>query len=142
MGFPGFESALSRLGLAATPRELAARSAVLLLGLLVQTLRWERGRFTFYPPVFYLGGLMFGLVSPMAAAFSFVMVWAFSAALVQPAAFLTVQGIFVAGFSLFFPGNGLLVGSVAGSLCFLPVLLSVLGGRPLQLLSPRPSHPA
>lgn len=139
-GFPGFESALSRFGFAPSTRELVVRGAVLLVGLLIQTVRWERGRLTFYPPVFYVGGIMFGLVSPLAALFAFILAWAVSPLLSPPAAFLTVHAGLVLVFSQVFAGGGLLPALVGASLGFLPVLLSLLAGKPLQLLSPRPAR--
>src|SRR5262245_25018286 len=44
------------------------RASILLFGLLVQTLRFERGKISFSPPVFYLAGLSVGLCDIRGAA--------------------------------------------------------------------------
>jgi len=121
---------------AGAPRSVAAqvlgvRAAILLIGLLIQTVRYERKRLTFFPPIFYLGGLSIALCDVRGAAFAFMLIWVINAALPSPMAFLTVYALLLVTFGHFFAWAGDILAVYAGILCFTPVLLSLLGRRPL-----------
>ena len=114
---------------------LAIRGFILLVGLLIQTVQQRRQRVTFYPPIFYLAGLSFGLCDVRAAAFALVLIWAINPALPNAHAFLTVYALLLFIFGHFFAAQRDLRAPLAGVLCFLPVLLSLLANRPLLILT-------
>lgn len=116
---------------------LALKIAILLAGLLIQTVRYERERLLFFAPIFFLFGLSFGLCGIKGALFAFAMIWAVNPMLKNPQGFLTVYAIVMAVFGAFFLGWGNKLPLVAFVLCFLPVLLSLLAQRPLVLFSRR-----
>jgi hypothetical protein len=118
---------------------LAVRSTILIVGLLLQTLRLERGRVTFYPPIFYLAGLSLGLSKPLGAGFAFAMIWAVNPAIGNAQAFLSVYALVLVLFGYLF-GGGLVLPAFAGFLAFLPVLLSLLSKRPLVVLTRKGTH--
>lgn len=115
--------------------------AIFLAGLLIQTVRIERQRVTFFAPIFYLAGLSIGLCGLTAGLFAFVLVWAFSPAMGNAQAFLTVYAGLIVVFAYFFGRGGNLSALYAGGLCFLPVLLSLLGKRPLLVPARKGSRP-
>ncbi len=121
---------------------LGLRSLILLVGLLIQTVRYEKNHLTFYPPIFYLAGLSVGLVDPWAALFAFALIWAFNAMFGNAQAFLTLYAILVVVFGHYFAGKGDLSALYAGILCFLPVLLSLMANRPLVVFSRKGTHKA
>lgn len=83
---------------------LIVRAAILLAGLLAQTVRMEHRRVTFYPPVFYLAALTFVLCGWKVAAFAFVLIWTFNAGLGNAQAFLSVYALLIAVFGFLFVG--------------------------------------
>ncbi len=119
---------------------LALRMGVLLVGVVIQTLRIERGRVTFYPPVFYLAGLSLGLSHLTGAVFAFAMIWALNPAIGSATGFLTMYAVLLIAFGQLFAGGRDLSAIYAGGLCFLPVLLSLLSRRPLVMLSRKTSR--
>jgi hypothetical protein len=119
---------------------IAVKGLILLVGLLVQTIRYERSRLTFYPPIFYLAGLSVPLCEPAAAGFAFVAVWALNPAFGSAQAFLTVYAALMVAFGQYFAGLGDKTAIFAGLLCFLPVLLSLLANRPLIIMARKAQH--
>ena len=111
------------------------RALVLLAGLLVQTIRYERGRLRFYPPVFYLAGVSVGLCDIRGAAFAFALVWTCNPMFGNAQGFLTLYAVFMVGFGYLFAGGGNLSAALAGLLAFLPVVLSLLTNKPLTVLA-------
>lgn len=111
----------------------------LLAGLLIQTIRWEKQRLSFYPPIFYVAGLSAGLCDVRGAAFAFVLIWAMSPSLPNARGFLSVYALLLIVFGRFFGGAGVQLLLVAAGLAFLPVLLSLLAKRPLTVFS-RKTH--
>lgn len=118
---------------------LGIQAAVLFTGLLIQAVRREQGRLTFFAPVFYIAGAAVGLVGIWAALFAFVLVWGVNPMLANAVAFLTVQGISLVGFGFLLKGIGALRPVLAGLLCLTPVLLSLLLRRPLVVFTRRAS---
>lgn len=114
---------------------LAIQFAVVLIGLLIQTARKERGRGTFFAPVFYLAGLAVGLCGGWAAIFAFILVWAVNPMLGNTAAFLMVQGLTLLAFGFLMRGVGNVQPLLACLLCLTPALLSMLLRRPLVVFS-------
>lgn len=120
---------------------MAFRAIILLVGLLVQTMRWENNRITFYPPIFYLAGLSVGLCDIRGAMFAFGLIWAVSPLLSNSSWFLAVYAVFLVVFGHFF-GGGDIWALYAGGLSFLPVVLSLLARRPLAIFTRRGSRTA
>lgn len=119
---------------------LALRALILLIGLLMQTVRYDKRKVTFYPAIFFIAGLSVGLCDPSAAAFAFAMVWAINAMFGNAQAFLAVYALLIVGFgSLFASRLGLTV-ILAGFLALLPVLLSLMANRPLVVFSRKGTH--
>lgn len=115
--------------------------ALLLLGVLIQTFRFE-GRTRLFPPIFYFSGLSFAFGGVYVGAFALILIWAVNLVLPSPLAFLSLYALLVAVFGCVFDGFGLtpLFGAF---LIFLPVLLSLLMRRPLVLFTKKvkPSGP-
>ena len=68
---------------------IGLRALILLIGLLVQTVRFENNHLTFYPPIFYLAGLTVALSGYRAAGFAFVLIWAMSGSTFVETSFVT-----------------------------------------------------
>ncbi len=119
---------------------IVIRSLILLIGLLLQTARYEKKKLTFYPPIFFIAGLTFGLCSPWAALFAFALIWAVHALFSSAQGFLTIYAFFIAGFGHLLARRGDLSVTYAGLLCFTPVLLSLLSNRPLVIFSRKGTH--
>ena len=118
-----------------------ATAVIPLVGLMIQTTRYERGRLTFYPPIFYLAGVTLGLCDWRAALFAFALIWAINPGIGSAQGFLLVYAALVMGFALLlFRSGGTLPAIVAGLLCFLPTLLSLLARRPLIIMSRKASR--
>jgi hypothetical protein len=111
---------------------IGVRAVVLMIGVLIQTVRYEKNRLSFYPPIFYLAGLSVGLCDVRGAIFAFVLIWAINAALPNAQGFLTVYALLMVVFGHYFAGGGDLSAAYAGILCFTPVMLSLLSKRPLM----------
>ena len=114
---------------------IVIRAIILLIGLLIQTVRYEKNKISFYPPVFYLAGLSVGLCDIRGAAFAFALVWAFNPLFGGAQGFLTVYAILMVMFGHLFAGGGDLSAVYAGMLTCVPVLLSLLTRRPLVVLT-------
>jgi hypothetical protein len=112
--------------------------AILGVGVLIQTVRYERRHISFYPPVFFLAGISVGLCGPWAALFAFVLVWAVNAMFGNAEAFLTVYGFALLLFGLLFRDTARLFNLAALAFALLPVLLALLTRRPLVVLARKP----
>jgi hypothetical protein len=119
---------------------LVLKSLILLVALLIQTIRYEHRRFTFYPPIFFLGGLSVVLCEPFGALFAFILIWAFNPVVRNAQGFLTLYAILMVAFGMYFSGLGDKTSMFAGFLCFLPVLLSLLAQRPLVIFARKGRH--
>ena len=108
--------------------------------MLAQTIRREKNRLTFYPPIFYLAGLSVGLCDARGAGFAFALIWAVNPALPNAQGFLTVYALLLVVFGHFYAWSGDLSAAYAGGLCFLPVLLSMLAKRPLTIFTRKGSR--
>ena len=136
---PGREPLLRAAeGASARAAQLAADLplAILLVGVLLQTVRFE-SRVTLFPPMFYLAGLTFGLCGFYPALFALVLVWAINFGLPSPTGFLAIHALLILTFGLLFQGMSGKLPFVAAGLLFLPVLLSLLMRRRLVLLTKR-----
>ncbi len=116
---------------------LIVKAAILLVGVLIQTIRYERERLNFFATIFYFAGISVALCGPWAALFAFVLVWAVNPMLGNAEAFLSVYAVLLAGFGILFRDTPRVLTLLAFVLCFLPVLLSLLLRRPLVVFTRR-----
>lgn len=121
---------------------LVAKLAILLVGLLIQTLRYERRHVSFFAAVFFVAGLSVALCGPWAALFAFMLVWAVNPMFGNAEAFLAVYAILLAGFGVLFRDTSRLLVIGAFGLTLLPVLLALLSRRPLVVFSRKAVHVA
>jgi hypothetical protein len=135
MDLPAAISTVPGAPRSATSQVLTIRAVVFLIGLLIQTVRREKGRLSFYPPIFYLAGLSVGLCDIRGAAFAFALIWAVNSGLPNAQGFLTVYAILMVIFGHFFAWRSDIGAAYAGVVCFLPVLLSLLAKRPLTVFT-------
>ena len=113
------------------------RMALLLVGVLIQFIRYE-GKFSFYAPLFYIGGLGFVLCGFNAGLFAFLIGWTINtAAPLSPAGFLSLYALLIFMLGLLFRGvhDGYVL--FAGVVSFLPVLVSLLARRSLAIFTKR-----
>lgn len=118
---------------------LGLRFALFIVGVMIQMVRFERGRLSFFAPVFYLAGIATGWCGPWAALFGFVLVWAVNPLLGNAQAFLLAQGLFVAGFGYFLEVDVRALGAFV-AFCWMPVLTSFFSQRPLVVFSRKRAH--
>jgi hypothetical protein len=114
--------------------------AILFTGVLLQTLRYEHQRVTFFAPVFFLAGLSVSLCGHWGALFAFLLVWSINPMLGNAQGFLAVYALLLGAFGLLFRGFAGKLPLVALALCLAPVLLSLLSGRPLIVLTRKGTH--
>jgi hypothetical protein len=118
---------------------MAVKSVILLIGLLIQTVRFER-RLTFFPPVFFIAGLSLPLCTAWGAFFAFVLIWAVNPMLGNAQGFLFVYAVLLGVFGIFFDGLGSRSTILASVLCFLPALLSLMAGKTLIIPARKGTH--
>lgn len=119
---------------------LLAAMLTLLVGILIQVYRNENGRMAFFAPIFYLAGLSVCLVGTWGAVFAFALIWAVNPVFGNPQAFLAVYGVVVAAFGLVLRDVPIERPITALSFFLLPVLLSLMTGRPLIVFSRKGFH--
>jgi hypothetical protein len=119
---------------------LGIKAAVVALGLVIQAIRYERVRLSFFPPIFYLAGLSAALCNYQPAVFAFVLIWIVNAGLGNAQAFLSVYGLLLGGFGALFNGWRSLPVLLVAGLAFLPVLLSLMVKRPLMIFTRKGSR--
>lgn len=108
---------------------------ILLVGVIIQMIRFERQRLSFYAPVFFLAGLSVALCGPWAALFAFILVWAICPLFGNGEAFLVSYAAVLVAYGLFFHEAQRLYPIAAGLFCFLPALMSMLLRRPLVVFT-------
>lgn len=119
---------------------LAIKCGIMTVGLVLQALRYEKVRISFFPPIFFLAGMSAVLCGYKAALFAFAMMWAVNAGLGNAQAFLAVYAILLAVFGGLFAGFTNLRVLLASFLALLPVLLSLMSNRPLMIFTRRGSR--
>lgn len=135
LGIDACIAAANNAGAAAGTEVLIVKILILLAGLLIQTMRFEKHHFVFFAPIFFLWGISVGLCGLKGAMFAFAMTWAVNPMLRNPQAFLSIYALLMLGFGSLFLGIGNKLPVVALLYCFLPVLLSLLAHRPLVLFT-------
>lgn len=118
---------------------LLLTAGVLLVGLLAQTLRRREGRMAFFAPIFYAVGLSIGLGNHFSGAMAFLLVCAVNPVLPDARWFLTAYALVLLPFNAFL-GGGVQLAALNTALLFVPVILSLLAGRSLSLVAPRPAR--
>lgn len=103
--------------------------AVLVVGVLIQSFRFEK-RSAMFPPIFYISGLTFGTCGVAVAAPAVVLTWAINTTLSGPLAFLCLYAVTIGLFGLLLSDAPEQVG-VTSALVFLPVLISLLAKKRL-----------
>ncbi len=111
---------------------LVLKALVLVIAILLQTTRRERGEITLVAPVFFVMGLSFGLVGPLAAFFACVMVWTLNRALPTAGIFLCVFAAFQVCFGYGLASAPLPMILLAAVLGWIPALLSAITHRRLE----------
>lgn len=129
----GYSAAVSGGGI----KGLAVKAVIMLTGVVIQSTRLSGGRFSFFPPIFYLAGILLGVCGWEVALFAFILTWAMHAMVRNASWFLTLNAAIVYGFGAFFQGIFSLTVILAAGLVFLPVMLSLLANRPLLIYSSR-----
>lgn len=114
---------------------LIAKIAIVLIGLLVQTVRYERHRLSFFAPVFYIAGVSVALCGPWAALFAFLFIWAVNPMFGNAEAFLAVYAVVLVVFALLFKDTSRVLAAAAFLVAFLPVLLALMTRRPLVVFT-------
>lgn len=136
-GVPGIDAAWQSAP-AADPETVRwvvyGRIAVLAVAVLIQLFRFEH-RPILFAPIFYLTGLSIGLSGFHAGGFALLLVWIINLVLPNAAAFLSVHALLIVVFGTLFLGLQNRLVLVNAGLVFLPVLVSLLGRRPLVQLS-------
>ncbi len=135
MGMPAAMVLTPGVARSETVKFMIVRALLMLVGVLIQSVRYEKKHLSFFPPIFYLAGMTLALSDPRGAAFAFVLIWAFNSALPNAQAFLTAYAVLVWAFGFFFARRIDLSVVYAGFLCFLPVLLSMLADRQLMVFT-------
>jgi hypothetical protein len=119
---------------------LAGQIGVVVVAVLIQVLRFEK-KLTFFAPVFFIQGLMFGLVDWRVGLLVMVGTWAINPLLPSPAPFLMVLGCIAAIFGTLM-GAPLVYVLTAAGISIGPVLVSILLKRRLAGCLARKESPA
>lgn len=113
------------------------RMGVLLVAVMIQFIRYE-GRVTLYAPIFFLGGLGLALCGFNAGMIALLVAWTMNASLpLTPASYLTVYGLLLFVLGLLFRGMTDSYVLFVGTLCLMPVVVSLLTRRTLVVFTKR-----
>jgi hypothetical protein len=115
---------------------VGASFVISLVGLLLQSVRREEGRFNYFAPIFFCTGLSLAMDVPYAGGFAFLLTCAINPMLPNPRLFLTCYGFLVLLFGFLFGESLPVVGANAVLLFTLP-LVSLMAGRSLVIFSKR-----
>ncbi len=142
VGGPWIDAGLAAVGpdRGVARQVLGLQIAVLVVGLLIQTIRIERRHLSFFAPIFYVAGVSFTLCGPWGAMFAFVLIWGINPMFGGAQAFLGFYSLLLGGFGVWLGKRGFALPIVAFGLCFAPVLLSLLTRRPLVVFTRKASN--
>lgn len=121
---------------------LGLQAALTVIAVVIQSLRLERARLSFFPPIFFLGGLSVGLCGWWNAAFAWVLIWAVNIVLPNALLFLMAYAAVQVGFGFAFTRVGNLTVILGGAVTFLPALISMMANRPIQIYTRKGSRNA
>lgn len=119
---------------------LGLKFLITLLAVVIQSIRYEKVKVSFFPPIFFLSGLAVGVVGYQSAAFAFIGIWVVNAVISNAQGFLSVYALLLLGFDLLFKGALSIPAVVIGLAAFSPVLLSLMVRRPLMIFTRRGSR--
>jgi len=119
---------------------LGLKGLLTLLAVVVQSIRYEKVKVSFFPPIFFLGGLAVGTVGYQAAAFAFVGIWVVNAGISNAQGFLSVYAVLLLAFGMLFNGWRSIPSATMAFAAFLPVLLSLMVRRPLMIFTRKGSR--
>lgn len=119
---------------------LGMKCLITLLAVVIQSIRYEKVKVSFYPPIFFIGGLAVGAVGYQAAAFAFIGIWAVNAGISNAQGFLSVFAVLLLGFGLLFNGWRNIPSAAMAVAAFFPVLLSLMVRRPLMIFTRKGSR--
>jgi hypothetical protein len=124
---PSGESAAARWGIAA---------AVLLSGLLIQTIRRRDGRTTFAAAIFYAAGMSIGMGNYFSGAMAFLLVAAINPIIPNPRVFLAAYALLLLPFNSLL-GGGVTIAVMNSAIILVPVIVSLLANRPMVIFARR-----
>jgi hypothetical protein len=119
---------------------LALKGAIMVVAVVLQSLRYEKVRISFFPPIFFLAGASVGLCGYKAAIFAFVGIWAVNTGLSNALGFMSAYTLLLLVFGGLFAGYANPRVFLAGLLALLPVLMSLMANRPLMIFTRRGSR--
>ena len=119
---------------------LGLKCLLTLLAVVVQAVRYEKVKVSFFPPIFFLGGLAVGVIGYQSAAFAFVGIWVVNAGISNAQGFLSVYALLLLGFGLLFNGWRSIPAAAMALTAFFPVLLSLMVRRPLMIFTRKGSR--
>jgi hypothetical protein len=121
---------------------LGVQCAIVLLGVVIQAVRYEKNRVSFFPPIFFLTGLSVGMCGYKAASFAFVTIWVVNFGLKNALSFLLAYAVVLYAFGALFGAPTRVPVMLCAFLAFLPALLSLLADRPLMIFMRKSRHMA
>lgn len=119
---------------------LGLKCLITLVAVVIQSIRYEKDKVSFFPPIFFLGGLAVGTVGYQAAGFAFIGIWAVNAGISNAQGFLFVFALLLLGFGMLFNGWRSIPSAAMALAAFLPVLLSLMVRRPLMIFTRKGSR--
>ena len=124
-----------------TGKVLAVQAAVLFVGLGIQAIRVDGGRFSFFAPIFYLVGLSVGFCQHYVGLFAFALVLAINPIIPNPRLFLTAFGVLLVPLGVLLGANSRLVLVAAAGVLAIP-LASLLTKRPVVIFARKTKSPS
>ena len=119
---------------------LGLKFLITLLAVVIQSIRYEKVKVSFFPPIFFLSGLAVGVVGYQSAAFAFIGIWVVNTVISNAQGFLSIYALLLLGFDRLFKGALSIPAVVIGLAAFSPVLLSLMVRRPLMIFTRRGSR--
>jgi hypothetical protein len=119
---------------------LGLKCLITLVAVVIQSIRYQKVKVSFFPPIFFLGGLAVGTVGYQAAGFAFIGIWAVNAGISNAQGFLFVFALLLLGFGMLFNGWRSIPSAAMALAAFLPVLLSLMVRRPLMIFTRKGSR--
>jgi hypothetical protein len=116
---------------------LTVQIVVLIAAVLIQAVRLEGHRHSYFAPIFWFVGLCIGFPGHYTGLFAFILVLAINPAIPNPRLFLTAYGAFLLPLGYVFSAPTLLNAMAAGAVLMVP-LASLLSKRPVVIFSRKP----
>lgn len=110
-----------------------AKSLVLLLAVLIQTLRRHEERIVFVAPIYFVTGISLGVVGFTPGALAWALLWALSPLLFGPERLMIVYTLLLGVFGPLFGGWDNVIAWMPAAAALLPVVVSMIGKQPLRI---------